>query len=761
MSTVTRTSHGVPRVETVALGALGVGVVLFGAFTVLRPAAAVAYLVESVGYATIYALAAAVLMLRARSDVETAIAWRWLALAMGILAVSRGWHSISEFIAGSAGSYSAGLPAVLGLAAYIPLIIGSAGLIRRWLPSSGGASVIDTALVASGLYALCVLLSSVTMSADATLDLFRFGVNAATLLFDFVLIAIAIGASQSSHWRPQRAIQLLLAATACFAITDAVNAVQFLHESSMSEGLLEVGWPIGVLLLGLAARASADVRTVQFGRNPYTTVPAVMIIVAGAVLTVSSEGPLAWLARLAGAITVLLAVLRMDGAVRWAIALGEQLQVARADALTGLPNRRALQAMEPSRVAGCAFVAVDLDGLGEINARFGTQTGDHVLVQAAERLKAAVRDGDVVARIGGDDFGVLLTGVGPTDAARIAEKLVAALEDEVSADAVSLRVSACAGVSTAAADGADAEQLMAEAESALKDAKRLGSGLVRSYAGGTGERSQDRLRVRAEIRESFRQGGEEFVPYFHPITSVADGSIFAVESLVRWHHDGKVWSPGAFIPEVEQSGSMPALTEHMIRASLRQLREAGLQCPTTVNVPPDLVDTPLIGIVHDALAASGSRPEQLIVEITEDAIMRNPALAATVLRELRESGVRVLLDDFGTGWSGLSSLRDLVVDGLKMDGSFINGIITDFTTNSIVRSVAELAERLGVLVIYEGVEEPALLAEVDTFANGYIQGFAISRPMPIAELSRWVRVRAIQELSKQAGDRDAPARAIW
>jgi EAL domain-containing protein (putative c-di-GMP-specific phosphodiesterase class I) len=155
-------------------------------------------------------------------------------------------------------------------------------------------------------------------------------------------------------------------------------------------------------------------------------------------------------------------------------------------------------------------------------------------------------------------------------------------------------------------------------------------------------------------------------------------------------------------------------------------------------MPPDLVDENLPAFVREVVAATKSTPDQCIIEITEDAIMRDPAMAAIVLGELRSEGFRVLLDDFGTGWSGLSSLRDLVVDGLKMDGSFIERMTSDDTTARIVRAVANLAEELGVLVIYEGVEDMRIVTEFEAAASGYIQGFALARPMPIGDLAAWV-----------------------
>ena len=641
------------------------------------------------------------------------------------------------------------------------LVLGILALLLQHLPSLHRAVRVDLALVTSGLFAVTAAGAAAVVSAFGGLST-GWVLDAGLLFGDILLLSIAISVTHALRWRPPLAVRWIVLAIIVHVATDLAYAIAALRGTYRSGGPLDLGWVVAAFLLCLAAvTPDAAAPTTPARTSAQTTMPAGMIVAAAMVLLVPLQGQLGLLAKAVGVITVLLAVLRMDGAVRWATALADQLRVARADALTGLPNRRAIQALAASELAGAAFIALDLDGLTDINARHGTDAGDQVLVQAAHRLRERVEEGDIVARIGGDDFGVVVRDVEHRSVERIAEQLVMALEVELPAESVTVRVSACAGISGRTAEPREPEQLMAEADVALKEAKRIGTGIVRTYTGSTGERSQERLRVRAEIKEAFRAGGEAFVPYFHPITSVEDGSILAVETLVRWHRDGEVWTPGRFIPEVEQSGSMGQLTERMLHASLAQLRAAALPIPATVNVPPDLVNAALPALVRRALEASGSSSEQLIIEITEDAIMRNPAAAAAVLRELRDEGVRVLLDDFGTGWSGLSSLRDLVVDGLKMDGSFIHGIISDPTTSAIVRSVAGLAEHLGVIVIYEGVEDPALLAEVDAFANGYIQGFAISQPMPIEALERWVRVRAIHAASRRAGDQATSRASIW
>jgi len=692
-----------------------------------------------------FGLAAVHLFFRAVKGRASDQGWAWIGGALVTFAVAETWSVLDEFL---------GLPQsvppaadVLWLVAY-PLVIGGvARLVRARVPQRGGAAGLDAALVATGFFAMgATWLSIVLDKAAITASDYTVAFGTIDLFASLVVLGIALGAAQASSWNPPRSVWLLLAAAMVFSITNAMYSVMIDHGTYLAGGLLDLGWPLSALAFTLAAHTRSNGRVTgragpQVGEEVHSTVPAAMILIAIFVLLLPVPGPLASIAQISAIIAILLSVVRMDRAVRAALALAEQLRVARIDPLTGLPNRRAVRALAPAGLKGGVFVAFDLDGLGEVNATFGTSVGDRVLLLVANRISGSVRDNDIVARVGGDEFGVLLRNVDSVKAAHIAESLVTKLEAEMSAEGHALRISACAGVSSQAAADIDIDQLITEAENALREAKKIGTGLVRSFSGLTGERSQERLRLRAEIKDVFRRGGTEFVPYFQPITSVHDGSILCVEALVRWHRDGQVLAPGAFLPEVEMSGSMAQLTRHMLHTALAQLRVAGLDCPVTVNVPPDLVDAGLPGLVREIVAITKSTPQQLILEITEDAIMRDPATAAVVLGELRAEGYRVLLDDFGTGWSGLSSLRDLVVDGLKLDGSFIERMTTDDTTSRIVRAVANLAEELGVLVIYEGVEDMRIITDFEAAATGYIQGYALARPMPIGDLAMWVDKR--------------------
>lgn len=690
-----------------------------------------------------------------RHDASLERHWRWVALGAACFTGSDIWTLMAK---GVRVRFMAAIPDVgqvlwsLGIAS---MLVGVVLLMHHWMPHAGRGRVIDGTIVALGLFTLELLTLSWALDGVSTLGPSLL-LSIVRLLCDAGIVATCVGAAQSVSWRPPRAVWFILTAGFVFGAADLLFAIENARGASWAPRVAGIGWSsVAVLVCLAAASRRGRGAPAPAVRAAHTMLPAGMIIVAALSLLLTIPGPLTELVRAMGLATLLFALFRLDGAVRWSAALARELQIARADPLTGLPNRRAMHSLSPSSLDSSVTLVIDIDGFGEINARYGSAVGDEVLIQVAGRIRAGVREGDFVARVGADAFGVVLHGITAERAVSVAEGLLADVEAEIDIQSVTVQVSACIGVSSRAGHSADPAHMLAEADAALGEVKALGTGLVRTFAGSTGERSQERLRLRAEIRDAFRSGGQEFVPYLHPITRVHDGHLFAVEALVRWHHAGRVWSPAEFLSEIESSGNMRQLTQHMLFTSLESMRRAGLAVPVTVNVPPSLVDPALPGMIRAALERSKSQPHQLVVEITEDAIMQSPRIAGEVLRELRLMGVRVLLDDFGTGWSGLSLLRDFVVDGLKVDGSFMREFLNDYPTETIVRSVTELAERLGMLVIYEGVEDPALLAEVDGFRHGYVQGFAVARPMPVEDLVQWTATRAGTASSGPRGDGEA------
>lgn len=693
--------------------------------------------VNAAGFSATFVFAALLLLFRSVREREHGHGWAWIAYALLLYAAANLWYALEEPL-----DLPHGVPAIadlLWLCAAPFTVTGVLLLVRPLAAQRGWVPALDTVLVSAGTFTVALsIISTLLHHAPLVDDSEAILFNTADVLADVIVYALALGVAHATQWRPPVWVWMLLGGAALFAAVDALYLVEVAHDRYVEGTWLDVGWPLSAVLLSYAAHAHTQQRLpARADSRSQAVLSAITIPAASAVLMFRGDGPLDDVARAVAFLAVLLAGLRLLVAVRESTTLANELRAARVDTITGLPNTRALRALHQRESHNGVFIAFDLDGLAEINAAHGIGTGDAVLRAVTERLLASTRSTDLVVRLEGDEFGVLIRDDSPGRTTAFAEAVVASLEDEVEVEALRLRISACAGISGVLGSSLDLEQAVGQARAALHDAKVIGTGIVRSFTGGTGVQSQERLRMRTEIKSALRDGGTGFVPFYQPIVSLATGELLAVEALVRWQRGDVLLSPAAFIEEVERSGSMPALTAHMLEQSMRGLRESGIDVPVTVNVPPDLVDALLLHVVRGALATSGSRTSQVIVEVTEDAIMRNPQRANEVLSELRSAGVRVLLDDFGTGWSGLSSLRDLAVDGLKLDASFTRSMHDDPTSGAIVESVAELAARLGVLVIYEGVEEPAQLDRLIEAGSGYVQGFAMARPMSLEQLKGW------------------------
>lgn len=692
---------------------------------------------DSVAFMLGFMAPAAYLAITARRGLQPPRAWYAIALGFLLFAASR-WRSIVEPSAAAVAVEGERYTA-LWLLGLVFVAFGVGTLASTLVGRRPADLVLESLLVAAGAFAACtaVLSGVYALSGDAV-NLVLWSWTSVGLFADLLLISMTLG-GLSALRRPPASVWLLLLAAALFSATDLAHYVLHARQLPVTGGVLDLLWPLSATLVAVAWHVrTGRVLAPEAQPLPRVGISAGVLVAAGAVLIAPVSGPLRDQARGAAFFVVLLAAARMRTAVTSVLALSKRLQASQADSLTSLPNRTALRSLDAAVVERSTLLIVDLDGFGDIVGGFGWAAGDEVLLRVADRLAVGLDEADMLSRVGSDEFAVLLHDADVERGMRVAEQLVGALEAEMRISGTPLRVSACAGVSMQAVN-ADVERMIREAERALAQAKSIGTGIVRSFAGDSGERSQDRLHMRALIRDVLRRGGDEFVPYFQPIVG-RDGHLLAVEALVRWDDGQQLRMPGSFIGEVTQAGCMLAFTEHMLHRSLRDLRTAGIDVPVTVNVSPDVFDADLRTIVRSAL--QGSNPGQLLIEITEDALMRSPQQALTTLHELRGDGVRVLLDDFGTGWSGLSSLRDLAVDGVKLDGSFIQRMPTDTTSARIVDAVATLAAELGILVIYEGVEDLEHLVGSSPVSSGYLQGYAIARPMPIDALKAWMAAQA-------------------
>jgi diguanylate cyclase len=464
-------------------------------------------------------------------------------------------------------------------------------------------------------------------------------------------------------------------------------------------------------------------------------------------------------------------VLRSSGQVRRSHAVAAALSGAvTRDPLTGLADRTALQAALDSALAlagtvsedddeGDSLVALllaDLDGFHEVNGRYGHGAGDAVLRRTAELVRACAPDRALVARIGGDEFAVLLTGDDAARARLVADGLAAAVTPEAPVsvglawadpwdDADRDRDGDGDGAEGGALD--PAQEVLRRAEVALYTAKAAGGG-VGLFDPGHDHAVRERALLADELREALSESGEpdrsataQLVVHYQQQVSAATGRMGGLEALVRWRHPrhGLV-GPETFLGIVEEQGLVRRLTEHVLRTALLDAREwhaAGHRLRIAVNVSPTcLTDASFVPMVDAALRESGVEAELLVVEVTETVLMSEPQQALATARRLRALGAQLSIDDYGTGYSSLSYLADLPATELKLDRAFTMRVLTDPGIASIVASTVDLAHRLGLRLVVEGVEDEAVLAAVVEAGCDETQGYLHGRAEPAAEVAR-------------------------
>ncbi|WP_276034641.1 putative bifunctional diguanylate cyclase/phosphodiesterase [Streptomyces ginkgonis] len=443
------------------------------------------------------------------------------------------------------------------------------------------------------------------------------------------------------------------------------------------------------------------------------------------------------------------------------IALDRTLWLANAraeeqllDPLTGLPNRQwllertraALEECAHARPGGgtrCALVLIDLDSFRDVNDTLGHLTGDRLLLQIADRIRAGLPPDAVAARLGGDEFAVLLPGVESAGAARqTARSLIGSLSAPLELDGLTLVMEASAGVAVAPDQAEEAEDLLRRADVAMYGAKRDRSG-VEVYEASRDAHTPDRLGLLGDLRHALERGEVEL--HYQPKVRF-DGAVAGLEALIRWAHPerGRV-PPDEFIAIAETSGLMPQLTEYVLEQALHQVarwRAAGLTVPVAVNVSPrDVYADGFTESVAARLARHRVPAESLQLEITEHVMLEDPQHAAGTLAELTGHGVKISLDDFGTGYSSLSYLRTLPVSELKIDRSFVAGLAIDPQNAEIVRCTIELAHSLGLVVVAEGVEDDETWERLRDMGCDAVQGWLVSAALPPAEATAWLRGR--------------------
>ncbi len=420
---------------------------------------------------------------------------------------------------------------------------------------------------------------------------------------------------------------------------------------------------------------------------------------------------------------------------------------AEHDFLTGLPNRMLLNdrinqaiVLAPRHMKHVAVLFLDLDGFKHINDSLGHPVGDKLLQSVAERLVECVRGSDTVSRQGGDEFVVLLSEVEQSeDAAVTARRILAAVAEAHSIDQHDLHVTASVGVSVYPGDGLDADALIKNADTAMYQAKENGRQGFQFFKPAMNVRAVERQSIEEGLRRALER--REFALHYQPKVNLATGAITGAEALLRWTHPtrGPI-APADFIPVAEDCGLILQIGAWVLREACQQARtwmDAGLPIMTmavNVSAMEFRVENFLEGVL-ESLAQTNLDPKSLELELTESVLMKQSASAATILRGLRESGIRVTVDDFGTGYSSLSYLQKFPVDALKIDQSFIRQISTVGDDTTIVKAVIGMARGLKLRVIAEGVETLEELAFLRAYRCDEAQGYYFSRPVPAEQFA--------------------------
>jgi diguanylate cyclase (GGDEF)-like protein len=413
------------------------------------------------------------------------------------------------------------------------------------------------------------------------------------------------------------------------------------------------------------------------------------------------------------------------------------------DALTGLPNQtlfddRAATALARARRHGdrVAVAVLDLDRFKTVNDSLGHRAGDDLLVQVADRLRGAVRSPDTVARMGGDEFTLLLPELQAHGEAVVAERLLAAFEAPFDVEGHQIRVSPSIGLAAFPDDGDTHERLLRNADAAMYRAKENGRNTWATYASGMTERAYDRLTLEADLYRALER--RELRLGFQPVARVSDRGRVAVEALVRWSHPSfGVLGPGEFLPLAEEVGLVAELDAWVLRQACLELGRADAAGTTPSRVAVNLsarslAHPSLARVVAEALAYGGLAPDRLIVEVAESVTAQPADGVLEALADLRSTGVAVALDDFGRGHSPLADLADLPLDMLKIDRSFLAGVRSASDESPVLAAVIGMAHGLGLEVVAEGVETEEQLAFVARLGCDLAQGYLLGRALPSA-----------------------------
>jgi diguanylate cyclase len=720
--------------------------------------------IGSVGFASFAAVCAAVAARSTHGRQRGA----WIAFAIGFGAWALGAAVWMYYVWGLEQNPFPS-PADAGFLVYpIAACVGLALFPEGYSGQSRTRLVLEGFIAAAALFEVSWVLVLRTVYEAGGASRFAVGLSMAYPVADVVLISVALLVFARARTGQRTVLTLLASGIVLMALSDSAFSYLSAHGEYKNGSVVDVGWVVAFLLFGIAALVgrgarSSDVAAAWVPSARSQALLFVPLFVAAVVCTIDflptpGLGPL-----LVASILLVFAVV-----ARQSMVVGENRRLldivaeqALRDTLTGLANRslfndRLEHAMQLHERDGqsVTVLSLDLDDFKLVNDSMGHHAGDTLLILVAERLVDCVRPGDTVARLGGDEFAVLMEGTAEYSSL-VAHRVVQAFDETFVIDGHDVLVRPSSGLAVVSDNdpGISADELLKRADVAMYTAKRSRSagvqaftprmklidaadlGAVNSDAGRGGLAAVNFL---GELRHAIDRGDLALV--YQPKFDLRTAEIVGVEALVRWPHPERgLLGPEHFLPLVRQNGLMGAVTELVLARALDDVAawsSQGVQTTVAVNISaPSLGDLHLPNRISQLLADRELRPDCLTVEITEDLLLDNTVGSRDTLNRLRESGIRIAIDDFGSGYSALWYLRDLPIDELKLDKEFIAPVVDDPRAASIVRAVIALAHELNVTTVAEGVENADTADRLREYDCDLVQGFYYSRPVSAAAVA--------------------------
>jgi diguanylate cyclase (GGDEF)-like protein len=732
-----------PPVVAFAIALLTIAVIIFASSTLLRDLPGRHLLFDVILYPAVTLAAAGLVIVRAFRVAAERRAWLFIAAAMASSAlgdiVYEGWVSDGRVPSPADPLY---------LAFYPLMYMGLVMLIRTRLSHVPSAIRLDALVCVLTVTAVAAALATGPLEEAMSESAWTVVVGLAYPAGDLLLLTLAVGVFPSLGWRNEARWRLLVAAFAVFAAADVIYVVETLTGSYQEGAFLDAGWLLAALFIAIASWQPTSRVTPRLNTGLGLYLPPVMFTAVALGVCVFANGSRIAVALAAMGLTAVAA--RFALTFRDRSAAAERHRLAMTDELTGLPNRRSLATTlaamaideQPTafwRRSRVGLLWLDIEELQEINTLVGSGVRDELLCRIAGRLSKCLRPQDQLVRAGGDTFAVLLTEDADITTARAqAGALLEALGPPFALDQITVKIDASIAIAMCPDHCDQTQGLVDCAEITIPFAK---TATTKIAVYDSAHLDQFDESVVEELQSAL--SNDELTCYYQPKITARDRQIHSVEALLRWNHPTLgLLLPESFLQAAERAGLMRQVANWVVDSALGQIRswrDEGINLTVAVNLSSsNLLDLDLVDTIEQTLHTHRLPAEALIVEITESTLTTDSVRSRNTVAALRELGVRISLDDYGTGWSSLARLQDLSVDELKLDKVFVTRLSQDPRSIAIVRSTVALAKSLGADLVAEGVEDHLTLGALERYGCNITQGFVHTPPLPADQLGDWM-----------------------